>query len=84
MPKLSHPIVGCVAFWFFNLGCFPVAVAVGQVALFLVINMEQCCHGGMRMGSMLEFPIFWGMLRVVAFGLFYIQLSFLKQSKRKL
>jgi hypothetical protein len=35
LPKLSHPIVVCVAFCFFCLGCFSVAFAVGQVGLFL-------------------------------------------------
>jgi hypothetical protein len=42
LPKLSHPIVGCVGFCFFGLGCFPAFVAVGQVGLFLVNQ-----HGAM-------------------------------------
>jgi hypothetical protein len=42
LPKLSHPIRACAALCFFNLGCFPFAVPVGRVGLFLVTQ-----HGAM-------------------------------------
>jgi hypothetical protein len=62
-----------VAFCFLNLGCFPVAIAVGQVGSFFVNQ-----HGAMlalvgrEMGQHVRIPYFLGMLKVVSFGLFYI------------